>query len=264
VTLALIDGDLVCYRASVVQEDTLRWDRNTVTTTMTGSAHAAAEMALELVKTWAKLAGCKRALVCFTGENNFRKRLLPSYKANRKGGKPLCYQETVAAVADRFRTERLHGLEADDLLGILATTLPKYSDAIVVSLDKDLRTIPGRHLNPGKETEPVTVMESEANHSWFMQTLMGDTSDGYTGIPGVGVKKAEKILAGTRTELGMWGAVVTAFRAAKLTETDALTQARVARILRRSDYDKDSKSVLLWHPTAPIPMLLEERHDYGL
>lgn len=167
------------------------------------------------------------------------------------------------AVEDRYRTERLHGLEADDLLGILATTPPKYDDAIVVSLDKDLRTIPGRHLNPGKETEPVVVTELEADHSWLMQTLTGDTSDGYVGIPGVGPKKALKILMNTSSLAAKWRRVVEAFRADKLTEADALTQARVARILRRSDYDKDSKSVLLWHPTTPVPMLLEERHEDG-
>ena len=103
------------------------------------------------------------------------------------------------AVEDRYRTERLHGLEADDLLGILATTLPKYSDAIVVSLDKDLRTIPGRHLNPSKETSPAVVRvitELEADTAWLMQTLMGDSTDGYTGVPGIGPKKAEKILCG--------------------------------------------------------------------
>lgn len=263
-TLALIDGDLICYRAAVVQEDVLRWDRATVTKTLTGSPKAAAEMALELVKAWSKLAGCSRALVCFTGSDNFRKRLLPSYKANRQGGKPLVYQETVMAVEDRFRTERIHGLEADDLLGILATTVPKYADAIVVSLDKDLRTIPGRHLNPGKDTSPVTVSELEADRAWLMQTLTGDTSDGYVGIPGVGPKKAEKFLAGSMTLPAMWRKVVEVFRAARLSETDALTQARVARILRRSDYDKESKSIRLWHPTTPVLMALEERHDDGV
>jgi DNA polymerase-1 len=60
------------------------------------------------------------------------------------------------------------------------------------------------------------------------QTLVGDTSDGYPGCPGIGPVKAEKVL-------GMppnWQDVVGAYRAAKLTEADALVQARVARILR--------------------------------
>ena len=64
---ALIDGDLICYRAAVVQEDVIRWDRATATKTLTGSPKAAAEMALELVKAWTNLAGCHQATVCFTG-----------------------------------------------------------------------------------------------------------------------------------------------------------------------------------------------------
>jgi DNA polymerase-1 len=101
------------------------------------------------------LAGCKRAVVCFTGINNFRRRLLPTYKSNRVAGKPLVYHETVQAVAERYRTERMEGLEADDLLGILATTLPKYAGAVVVSIDKDMRTFPGCQAT--RQTAPLTT-----------------------------------------------------------------------------------------------------------
>jgi hypothetical protein len=56
----------------------------------------------------------------------------------------------------------------------------------------------------------------------------------------------------------MWRGVCKAYRAAKLTEADALTQARVARILRAQDYDKATKEILLWHPTLPIRIPVEE------
>jgi hypothetical protein len=165
---------------------------------------------------------------------------------------------TVEAVEAAFDTRTVRGLEADDLLGILATR-DAYSDAIIVTLDKDLRTIPGRHFNPLKETKPVLRSVFAADAQWMMQTLTGDTSDGYTGIPRVGPKKAEAILGGDvkgvalrrETAAGIWPRVVAAYVKAGLTERDALQQARVARILRNEDYDRVTKEVLLWHPKMP-------------
>jgi DNA polymerase I len=151
----------------------------------------------------------------------------------------------------------IEGLEADDVMGILATT-DKYSDrAVIVSIDKDMRTIPGRHLNPAKDTRIVTVTPDEADYAWMTQTLVGDSSDGYKGCPGVGPVGAYKILPalGRRSEgewlKRAWPLVVSAFAGKKLSEDDALMQARMARILRRSDYDKTTKEVILWHPTTP-------------
>jgi DNA polymerase-1 len=46
----------------------------------------------------------------------------------------------------------------------------------------------------------------------------------------------------------MWERVVSAYEKAGLSEAEAITQARVARILRASDYDFVNKSVKLWSP----------------
>ncbi len=251
-TVALIDGDIICYRAAIVQQTSFKWDAETTTTSLSGSPHAAAATALELVKAWTKLAGCKNSILAFTGTDNFRKRILPSYKANRTSGKPLVYESTVMACEERYRCERVHGLEGDDLLGILATN-PKYVDAVVVSVDKDMRTFPGRHYNPLKEREPVTVTDAEGDYFWMKQTLMGDISDGYTGLPGCGKVGAEKALKRVGRPLGeLWKEVVMAYRLKKLTEADALVQARVARILRYEDWNKAEQTIRLWHPTTPL------------
>jgi DNA polymerase-1 len=255
---ALIDGDIVCYRAAVVQQTQFNWDRDTTTVALSGSPQEAAETAVQLVRAWTKLAGCRQATVCFTGTDNFRRRLLPSYKANRTSGKPLVYQETVMAVEERFRTERVNGLEADDLLGIMATSDRHRDNAVVVSIDKDMRSFPGVHLNPMKETKPVIQTLTEADYWWLLQTLMGDAIDGYVGIPGVGAVKAAGILEGTRSVDVMWPKVVKAFQAKKLTESAALVQARVARILRHEDYDRAAKEILLWHPTERVRIPLVE------
>jgi DNA polymerase-1 len=81
----------------------------------------------------------------------------------------------------------------------------------------------------------------------MFQTLVGDTSDGYKGCPGVGKVKAEKLLAGN--DKLYWEIVRATFEKAGLTEQDALTQARLARILRFSDWDNEKKEPILWSPS---------------
>jgi DNA polymerase-1 len=82
-------------------------------------------------------------------------------------------------------------------------------------------------------------------------------TDGYAGCPGIGPVKAEQLLnvretmpAGTdpHPQLRRWAAVVEAFKKAKLTEADALLQARLARILRCTEWDFDNSTVKLWEP----------------
>ena len=79
------------------------------------------------------------------------------------------------------------------------------------------------------------------------QTLVGDSTDGYKGCPGVGKVKAGRMLTGLK-QVEMWEAVVEAYKRKNKTEEDALQQARVARICRATDYDYKEKKVKLWCP----------------
>jgi DNA polymerase-1 len=64
-----------------------------------------------------------------------------------------------------------------------------------------------------------------------------------------GPRKGETEMRYEETETDdLWAAVVSHYEAAGLTEEDALVQARVARILHRSDYDMDKKEPILWTP----------------
>jgi DNA polymerase-1 len=252
--VALIDGDIAAYRAACALQRDYQWEPGHKASV--ANNQEAADAALWTIAAWTKLSGCNDQLVAFTGRHNFRKLVLPSYKANRAGvSKPLAYEYTVNACRERFRSELIDGLEADDILGILATS-PKYDGAVVCTLDKDLRTVPGRHLNPLKDTRPVTVNAVQGAYRWLLQTLRGDAVDGYTGIPGVGPKKALLALGAEAPVSVLWPRVVAAYHDSGLTEVDALTQARVARILQRCDYDRETKEILLWHPTTPLRLSL--------
>lgn len=259
-TTAFIDADIVAFRAAAGASGS--FDFGDGEKAVSSDPEKAIASALETVQSWMSLSKCKDVLCCFSGVHNFRKLILPSYKSHRKGGKPPDYWAVVEAVTERFPTRVVDGLEADDVMGILATTERWLGESVVVTLDKDLRTVPGVHFNPLKDTRPVRVTEAEADYWWLTQTLTGDSTDGYKGIPRCGPAKALKILgAALRWPTGtcaaaLWPRVLQAYRQASLTEADALQQARVARILRRCDYQQETRSILLWHPTSPIPMKL--------
>jgi len=81
------------------------------------------------------------------------------------------------------------------VMGILATkpgNREKYPSLIVISQDKDMKTLPATVWN-GKDL--VTYTEAEADYWHMYQTLVGDAADGYKGCPKVGPVKAEKLLA---------------------------------------------------------------------
>ncbi|WP_233582141.1 hypothetical protein [Asaia sp. W19] len=248
---------MCAFRAAAAVQKT--FDFGAPEPTIHADEEEAQRACIETIEAWASLARCRDVRVLFTGPHNFRKKILPTYKGNRKGGKPLAYWATVRAVKERFRCDEVDGLEADDLMGILATS-KGHEESIVVTLDKDLRTVPGRHFNPVKDSKPCIVTPAQANLKWFTQTLTGDTTDNYAGCPGIGPKRAETILSGWDgcSLTAGWKLVVEAYKGKKLTEADALVQARVAKILTRDDYDRDSKEVILWDLKGPQRLKLED------
>tara|TARA_R100000808_G_C2119625_1_gene131240 strand:+ start:103 stop:1098 length:996 start_codon:yes stop_codon:yes gene_type:complete len=250
---ALIDADIVAYRAAAVSQEDIDWKDGHEGVTL--SRQQALESAEHILKEWTHGARCKKAILCFTCKDNFRKEIYPAYKSNRKGDPPELLGEVIAYLQDKYESYSVSRLEADDVMSIYATS-EFIKSAVIVSIDKDMKTVPAMIFNPDKDAVPWRNRVVQADRWWMMQTLMGDTSDGFPGIPGIGPKKAEKILAESRSTslISLWGTVVSAYRDAGLTEDDAITQARLARILRAEDFNKEKKEIVLWHPTNPSMM----------
>ena len=182
---------------------------------------------------------CNDVILFFTSPNNFRKKILPEYKGHRQRKKPCGFKRVINNLKLEYKVIIKDTLEADDTIGMYAT---KYPGNIIVSPDKDMRQIPGK-LYDFKETVEITPNEGAKWH--LIQTLAGDNTDGYAGVPGIGIKKAEKIFK----EKGYtWKAVVETFEEKDMTEEDALCNARLARILTDKDYDFDTKEPILWTP----------------
>lgn len=246
--ILLLDGDLILYRNAIACEREVKFDEeNWVLWSNEERAWSSIQSTIEGLKSHLK---SDRAILCFSEGRSFRYNLYEGYKSNRQGQrKPLGYTALVVRAIETYETKGFDGLEADDVMGILSTK-PGKSPKIIVSDDKDMKTIPGLLYRQGELTE---VTEPDADYWHMYQTLIGDSADGYAGLPGCGPKTAEKILdfeIEHHPTNELWVRVAKAFEAKGLTADDVLLQARLARILRTSDFDPITKKVKLWTPPA--------------
>jgi DNA polymerase-1 len=243
----LLDSDIIAYQIASVNQQDIDWGDDIQTRSL--NLHKAIEQAEEIVESLLDKLQANTAIVCLTDKTNWRKEVLPTYKSNRSGvEKPELLNTVKDYLAGRYDSFIRPSLEADDVMGILSThptLIP--GKKIIVSEDKDMKTIPGWLFNPRKDDKPKRIREEEADRYHLYQALIGDSTDGYKGCPGVGPKGADKVLDSVSPS-DWWRAVVEQYEKKGLTEGDALVQARVARICRADDYDFKKKDVLLWNP----------------
>lgn len=215
-----------------------------------------------------------------SGDDNWRKEVLETYKANRKGKrKPVGYPKFCQEIMDHFAPLSLkwHGVEGDDVCGILMTdpSIVECDRIISVSCDKDFNTVPG-YFFWLTQMELIKNDEATADKFHLLQAMMGDVTDGYGGIPGIGKETAKAFLenpevfyettkvmkSGARKgeEVAywasrppeewevMWDCMVSLANKQGISEADLLVQAQVARICRASDFDRDTMKPILWTP----------------
>ncbi|WYW00480.1 RNaseH [Pseudomonas phage vB_PpuP-Roomu-1] len=217
-----------------------------------------------------------------SGKGNWRLDVLDTYKGNRvTKRKPVGYPAYCEAMMEHYENAiRVDGREGDDTLGILMTNpgLVNCDRVIGVSCDKDFNTIPGLFfwLTPME----LVVNTVEDADKWHMrQTLMGDTTDGYGGVPGVGEafegslmdwldnpkfyertikvmsrgpRKGQEVVEWVGRERAedetLWDCMVSLAASKGMSEEDLLVQARVARILRHGEWDDETAEPVLWTP----------------
>jgi len=236
----LIDADYIVYKSCAAAETEIDFgDDLIVVTSQFSDALKATKGEINKIKT--KLGNFADVILFFSDTVNFRKKILPEYKGHRNRKKPCGYKRVINALKLEYEVIIMPELEADDAMGIYATANPGN---IVVSPDKDMRQIPGQLYNMD-ETFTIT---DEGGAAWHLiQCLSGDQTDGYGGVPGIGVKRAEALF---KKEGYSWRTVVRAFKDKGLTEEDALVNARLARILTTDDYDHEQNIPRLWTPTS--------------
>lgn len=178
---ALIDGDIPAYHAAAVARASGRSEAD------------ARALAVNLVNDWVPpWLGTHQKLVCLSSYPRWRGIVYDKYKSNRKEPEPPFLRSCIEAIEEEFNTAKGAMLEADDILGILYEN-NYYHRQFIVSIDKDLLQIPGWHWRPHRQ-ELIYQSEGNALYQFVLQWLTGDSTDGVPGIPGIGPKKAEKII----------------------------------------------------------------------
>lgn len=237
----LIDADFIVYKSCAGAETEMDWgDDVIVVTSRFSEAYSMVER--ELYRIASDLGCFDDSILFFSDSVNFRKNIDPSYKGHRNRKKPCGYRRVIEALKKEHHVVVMPGLEADDALGIYAT---KEKGHIICSPDKDMRQIP---CNLYDLSEGIVEITKEEGDRWHLiQTMAGDQTDGYSGVPGIGIKRADALL----TEHGAtWDTVVKAFAEKELDEEVALQNARLAKILQVEDYDFTNQTPILWSPTS--------------
>ena len=240
--LLAIDTDILAYKATTSSETEVDWGGDIWSLQMDmAEARRSFEYQIDQIK---ERLGSNEVLCCLSDHaGNFRKEIFPDYKSGRrKTRKPVGYVAFCDWVRETYSTASRPMLEADDVLGIIATMPENKGKVTVVSDDKDLKTVGPSRLYRPMADELLEISEADADRYFLTQVLTGDITDSYKGVPGIGPKKAEAIL-GPRPH---WGAVEKAYIDAGLTRDDAITQARLARILRWTDWAEGGPK--LWTP----------------
>lgn len=182
---ALLDGDIFAYRTAAASEEAdeniclLRLDRS--------------------IREVLHITQSDTYEIFLSGDDNFRYKLFPDYKAHRKAvQEPRWRQACKEYLVTNWNAKISHGCEADDMLGYNQT-----EHTTICSIDKDLLQIPGKHYNFVKE-EFYDIEYMGGIRHFYEQLLKGDRADGIPGVAGLGEKKAARMLEGCETEQEMF------------------------------------------------------------
>ena len=235
----LIDADYIVYKSCAAAETEIDFGEDVILVTSNFS-DAYSATCKELTKLKDKFGSFATLILFFSDTKNFRKKIFKEYKGHRNRKKPCGYKRVVNHLKTEFEVIIMPELEADDSMGIYAT---QYPGNVIISPDKDMKQIPGKLYNLD---EMFTVTQPEGKIWHLIQTLAGDQTDGYSGVPGIGVKRAETLF---NKEGYSWKTVCKAFKDKDLNEYDAIRNARLAKILTYEDYDFDKQEPRLWTPS---------------
>lgn len=176
--IALIDGDMVCYRCAASAEGE--------------PLDISLERADALIERILYETGSSCSEIWLTGSGNFRYDIYPEYKANRSGKpKPRWLSDTMSHLITGWGARVSDGNEADDELGISQAT--SEGNTVICTNDKDLLQVPGEHFNPVTGVRH-TISPLDGLHNFYFQIIMGDTSDNIKGYDGIARAKVPKFL----------------------------------------------------------------------
>lgn len=200
-TLAVIDGDVLLYQSM--------WGMKTL--------KEAKEKFDSVFQETLDSVFATDYVMAFGGPNNFREVLYADYKKSSsrmksKSNKPEWFNDLKSYAANLEGACLCDGYEADDMVRIWAEEARAVAwPFVVISIDKDLDCIPGKHNRRGFIYD---IDEDYADYFYWKQILMGDTVDNIPGIKGCGPVKADKLLNGLSDHKARRAAVCKAYNEA--------------------------------------------------
>ena len=243
-TKAVIDADIIAYRTAFrVESD----DPSFIP-----------QIIEEYLENWlpAETEDFVMALSCSRKEN-YRREVWPLYKKSRDSqDSPEYLSEIKDYIRDIYSYEQIPRLEADDIMGMATSS----GEALAVTIDKDLKTVPGWHYNPDKDEAPVWITEESADKFFMVQWMAGDATDSIPGLWRIGHKRALSFLKKWKDEDPIIN-IINLYSEEKYIprvtddlegEDLALAMARCVRILRNGDYDKETGEISLWSPKVGV------------
>lgn len=138
-------------------------------------------------------------------KGNFRKKITPNYKANRKNQElPPLLHDMHQYVKDNYDSIYGYGLETDDLVAQYWFKLSKEhgrNKVMIVSIDKDYKQFPALIYNYHyNHREFLDITQEQALYNFYEQMIQGDTADNVNYFKGKGKKFAEKYFKDCNTK----------------------------------------------------------------
>ena len=179
----------------------------------TSVLYGVVRMLMSLIKKYKPVS----VVFCWDGGTpQYRKRLVPSYKENRKHDDPDwdMFLDQLRELQDVFRYSGMlqvgrTGIEADDLIYHITRMLigdSEIGNSIIVSTDDDLLQCVKPGVSVWNPTKKMLVTDAtfyrlkgyKAFQHVCAKVLIGDSSDGIPGVHGIGPKTAVKLLSDGR------------------------------------------------------------------
>ncbi len=175
---------------------------------------------LQTVASFANSYGAEKVVVLSDGGSNYRERIYPGYKGDRKELRKLQTEEeakkfqefmedwTVAfdLCGTEYITVQYKGVEADDIAAYLATDneiLQRFEHVWLLSTDKDWDLLVTDKVSKfSYRTRKETRLDNWHEHYTYepkehisVKVLQGDKSDTIPGVVGVGEKRAAALVS---------------------------------------------------------------------
>ena len=132
-TTLLIDADYSVYKSCAASEFDIDYGSDVI---VVGSHFSDAfNMVVRDIENIKQELFANDVILFFSDSVNFRKDVCPNYKGHRNRKKPCGYKRVIHKLAEEYPIIKMPTLEADDAIGIYATTNP---GCIIVSPDKDM------------------------------------------------------------------------------------------------------------------------------